>query len=249
MSDLINIKIYKNILMSTPRELEDTFIDFEPVTKKIITDNLKFGDNFIDVGANFGYFSLIAAHCVGSEGRVLAFEPSMQTFKILEHNTKNLKNIKLYNVALGSKKESKQFFHANDYVNSGFTKSPFQSDNEYSDQQLSVDTIDNILDSKQEKIDFIKCDVQGDDIEVLTGAKKTIARNKSLKLIVEWAPTWMKSAGYDILDLPKSLCSLGFKKLTVVDDWNKKISSVDEFIDEFKNEKSGKRFCNLFCEK
>ncbi len=249
MSKLINIEILDDLIMSTPEELYSTFVDFEPITKNVIIENINDGDIFLDVGANFGYFSIIASRYVGPNGKVISFEPSSETFTILQHNTSKLKNIEIYKTALGSKQETKHFFHANDYVNSGFTKSPFQNPSEYSGNDLSVTTLDKFIKGKVKKVDFIKCDVQGDDIDVLIGAKDTIQSNNNLKLIVEWAPTWMKSAGYDLNDLPKILKELGFKDIIVVDDWHKNFKTVDQFIDEFNNDKSGKRFCNLFCKK
>ena len=249
MSKLIDIEILDDLIMSTPEELYTTFVDFEPITKKVIIEHLNDGDVFLDVGANFGYFSIIASRYVGTSGKVISFEPSSETFAILENNTKRIKNIEIFKTALGSKQETKHFFHANDYVNSGFTKSPFQNPNEYSGNDLLVTTLDKFIAGKVQKVDFIKCDVQGDDIDVLIGAKKTIQSNNNLKLIVEWAPTWMKSAGYNLDDLPKILEELGFNEIVVVDDWNKNLKSVDQFIDEFNNDHSGKRFCNLFCKK
>jgi hypothetical protein len=48
---------------------------YEPAVTDAIATALKPGDVFIDVGANIGYFTVLAAHLVGSGGRVIAFEP------------------------------------------------------------------------------------------------------------------------------------------------------------------------------
>ncbi len=65
-------------------------------------DKLKAGDNFIDVGANIGYYSLLASGKVGISGAVYSFEPSTREYKRLIDNIKlnNCSNVTPYNIAL-----------------------------------------------------------------------------------------------------------------------------------------------------
>ena len=78
---------------------------YEPETSKFIVKTLKKGDTFIDIGANNGYFSLMASILVGSTGKVYAFEPTPDSFKRLQTNVhvNKFKNIKLFECALGDK--------------------------------------------------------------------------------------------------------------------------------------------------
>lgn len=62
--------------------------EFSPAEIKILEQCLKPGMAFVDVGANIGYFSLIAAKLVGSQGRVYAFEPNEENFNLLAQNIK-----------------------------------------------------------------------------------------------------------------------------------------------------------------
>ena len=61
------------------------------------------GDTFIDIGANFGYFSLVASALVGDKGHVFSFEPEAYNYNALCNNINinKFKNIKAYNIALG----------------------------------------------------------------------------------------------------------------------------------------------------
>src|ERR1700730_16140389 len=56
---------------------------FEPRESALIRHYLKPGMTFVDVGANVGYYTLLAASLVGRRGRVLAFEPSPYVFERL----------------------------------------------------------------------------------------------------------------------------------------------------------------------
>jgi FkbM family methyltransferase len=71
----------------------------EGLTRMLLTQ-LKAGSVFFDVGAHFGYFTLLAARLVGGAGMVHAFEPSSATFNILKTNTRSSKNVIANNVAV-----------------------------------------------------------------------------------------------------------------------------------------------------
>ena len=59
------------------------------------------GDVVLDVGAHFGYFSLLFSHLVGESGRVVSLEPTPSTYAVLKKNTADLKNVTALNVAAG----------------------------------------------------------------------------------------------------------------------------------------------------
>lgn len=74
---------------------------WEPNLTAWIQSTLSPGDGFVDVGANIGYFSLLAAKAVGIPGRVVAIEPLPTTFARLEHHVRvnALDNVRLVNEA------------------------------------------------------------------------------------------------------------------------------------------------------
>ena len=61
---------------------------WEPVETSLLLDNLRPGDTVIDVGANVGYYTLLAARKVGPRGKVVAFEPDPESFSFLKRNVK-----------------------------------------------------------------------------------------------------------------------------------------------------------------
>jgi FkbM family methyltransferase len=63
---------------------------FEPSVTAFMLQVLRQGNTFVDVGAHYGYFTLLAAHLVGDKGRVDAFEPTPSTFGVLVGNVRSL---------------------------------------------------------------------------------------------------------------------------------------------------------------
>ena len=88
------------------------------------------GDCLIDVGAHFGFFSLLMADMVGKNGSVHSFEPTPSTFSVLKNNIKIEENIFINNNAIWDLETEIEF---NDY---GLSSSAFNSINESRDKKL-----------------------------------------------------------------------------------------------------------------
>ena len=73
---------------------------------RILTPN----DTFVDVGAHYGYFSLLASQLVGKNGHVLAFEASSKTFSILKKNQVDVSNFIACNYAVSNSDELLTFY-------------------------------------------------------------------------------------------------------------------------------------------
>ena len=157
---------------------------YEEETSDILIDNLKKDDTFIDVGANNGYFSLLASTLVGKKGRVFAFEPNPRAINKLKKSIKlnKFKNIKAFNIALGSRNTIKKLYLStiedglNSFVNKQDTKGFIKS------QIKKLDSL-NI----KNKIDFIKIDVEGYELDVLKGSKRVLMYNNPI-IIFEYNP-------------------------------------------------------------
>jgi len=140
--------------------------------------------NIIDIGANFGYHTLIfSREC---SANVYAFEPQIQNFQLLQDNVKNnnINNIILYNYACGDYNcEIKMpIYNINNNINMGdITPNIDCINNKFSiTQSVLLDEIDF-----PSKIDLIKIDVQGWEKKVLIGADKLLKIHKPV-LIVEF---------------------------------------------------------------
>ena len=74
---------------------------YEPTESEWVRRHLRPGSVFVDVGANFGWFTTLALSCVGSSGHVFAFEPSPVAFATLQRALGSHGNVTLINAAVG----------------------------------------------------------------------------------------------------------------------------------------------------
>ena len=167
------------------------------------------GMTVLDIGSNIGLYSILLADLVGAAGRVFAFEPDPVLFQAALSNT--LSNGKqdivlLRNVALGSKPGDAMLYRPQ--FNSGdnrLSASPTHKEA----VRVRVETLDSIL--PNEKIDFIKMDVQGWEAEVLRGMEQILKRNSQAQIYFEYWPEGLRRAGEDVLAPVGILHAYGFR--------------------------------------
>ena len=71
---------------------------------------LERGMTFIDVGAHIGFFTLLGSYLVGREGKVLSFEPTPSTYRLLKKNVVNCPNVCIYNCTAFSEETNIKFY-------------------------------------------------------------------------------------------------------------------------------------------
>jgi FkbM family methyltransferase len=133
----------------------------------------------IDVGANIGYWSKLLAEIL-DVGKVFAFEPDPVTFKILQRNLEANSNVEVIEAALGSQKGKLSLYV--DPSDSG------DSTGNYVDGRNRVDVNMSTLDTFMEergitRIDFLKVDIQGGEIDFFKGAEFAIKTMRPLILV------------------------------------------------------------------
>lgn len=173
--------------------------------------HIKKGDIFIDAGAHFGYFSLMAYH-LGC--KVIAFEAATETFKILEHNCSGRSELQLHHAALSSRQLPLTFYEfPGAYSEFNTTDiSPYQHQDwfqktRYRSANIQALTLDDCFKTELAIIpDFIKMDVEGHEWEVLKGAESILIHHNPV-VIMEYhtgkpegvhvqAVRWMAQKGY-----------------------------------------------------
>lgn len=130
----------------------------------------------IDVGANAGMFSVMAAN-ISNDGRVYAFEPSPATFSILEKNIAEYPNIQAFNFALGDSAGEGDLVLARRSGSNAMEDSGLAEKNSAEKIRVKISTIDEFVkECGLERVDFIKMDTEGYEKKILEGAKETIKR-------------------------------------------------------------------------
>ena len=145
------------------------------------------GATAIDIGANLGYYTRPLSDIVGNEGRVYAVEPVPVIFSVLERNVAGYKNVHLMNYALGAEQCSVEM--ANDSVaEAGYFGT---GRNFVSEGALSKDAVrftaqmrrGSELFADLERVDFIKCDIEGYERVVIPEMRAIIERHHPTVLI------------------------------------------------------------------
>ena len=168
---------------------------YEPAVTRLVT-SLRPGMTFVDVGANNGYFSLLAAKAVGTSGKVYAFEPVPETFSRLKRNVElnRFKNVRLNRLALGMKNSTVDINLSG--VEDGLN-SIVSIGHAVSSTTVKVRTLDSIIEG--EDIDLMKIDVEGYEKQVLMGSKRLLGAGKIKKIVFEYSHrlTHLNGGDYD----------------------------------------------------
>lgn len=183
-----------------------TYGVWEKAETEFILKFLKPGMNFLDIGANIGYYSLLSARAVGLDGAVHAFEPEPGNFELLSKNisANKLKNIYPLNKAVSNKEEMKQLFlSAANYGAHSFAEGnvPLGVEGSVSVSTLRLD--DYWREHGRGKIDFIKMDTQGAEGDILEGAEKVLEESSPVILMEFW-PYGLRGFGRE----PQTVLSL-----------------------------------------
>lgn len=179
----------------------------EQGTERLLQYVLKPGDTFVDVGANVGFYTRMGSTLVGESGQVLAFEPLPSALRLLQMNTKSLTNVVVDARAL-SDHNGDEDFHVREQ---GDTSSLLPGDVS-SKVRVAVTTLDSRMlngDGAAARVDFIKIDVEGAELNVLRGAAKTIERFQPL-VYFEFLPLYAKQYGFGYDDFERFFEPLGY---------------------------------------
>ena len=190
--------------------------DYEPETVALFRSSLKDGMTVVDIGANLGYFTVIAAGRVGPLGKVYSYEPDSRNFKLLKENiaVNNFKNVTAIPIALSDCAGTRELFFGDNQCTHSFSDKKgagiFES--------VPTDTLDNSLKSLgSSKVDIIKIDIEGAEPIALEGMRETIRINPNLTMLFEFYPNAIKRLGYSPLGFLERVKEFGFS-ISVIDE-------------------------------
>lgn len=155
---------------------------------------LRPGDNALDVGANVGYFSALAAMAVGEKGQVFAFEASPSTYERLQTLVKAnaFNNIKTFEVAVSDQAGELQF-HCGPPDHTGTASLRDLADRTSAITRVKAVALDDLLDTLP-TIRLIKIDVEGAETLVAQGMSKLIERDQPY-ILTEVTDNFLQSMG------------------------------------------------------
>ncbi len=189
------------------------FIDgvYESETCAFLKKSLDCGDIFFDIGANVGYFSLMAGKLVGDTGLVYAFEASP---RIADYLTENIelnyfKNIKAFNFAVSDKTNNDVLFY--EAPRQKFGMGSLSAQFAAHPTKVKSMSLDDFVSDASGKINIvIKVDVEGHEAAVFRGAKRFLKSFKPI-IVFEFCDWAEKRAGYAIGEAQRVLLEFGYQ--------------------------------------
>jgi FkbM family methyltransferase len=161
---------------------------YETEIDQLLKQILRPGDVFIDVGANVGYFSLVAAGLVGTQGEVHSFEPDPRAHALLARSAveNHLSNIWCHRVALWREETRLSLIGRNDVALGYVTESAAN----LSEPPAIAARLDAYLGALHigKPIRMVKIDVEGAEVEVIRGMSETLRTDRPLLVIEAFDP-------------------------------------------------------------
>lgn len=179
----IGDKLYK---IYAPQE--DIYIDaigseFEPEMVCLFRSLIDKKFHCLDIGANIGLTSILFSE-LGAQ--VDSFEPSPTTFTALEKNIKTagIKNVHLNNLGLGAKSMESELAYSPDNRSGGFIANQIKAQAGLVHEKIQIKRLDDLyIFPKNDKVDFIKIDVEGFEKSVLEGGTNLLTSNQPIVVL------------------------------------------------------------------
>ncbi len=202
------------------------YSDAEPGVDRVLRENLKEGDTFIDIGAYIGYYSILARNIVGESGKVIAFEPNPESYKLLKKNFEmnGYTNCIAENIALSDEVGFVKLFIGK-YTDD--SSSLFLAEEVNAERYVTVKTMtfDKYCELHGVTPSFIKIDAEGAEYKILRGMQK-IMDMLHPKLMIEIHPRHLEKQGISLGSLFDFLKEQGYE-IQLVEGKAKAISIED----------------------
>ena len=159
---------------------------FEAEDTEAMIEILNPGDVFFDIGSHIGYYSIVAANLVGSNGKVVCFEPTPSTFELLSKNVCAHKNVLPQNLAVFSTETELEF---NDYglrylVFNSFKEARLENQHLEGKRILvKTVTLDGFVQRSGLKPDVMKIDAESVEMHVLEGSASILEKIRPVVMI------------------------------------------------------------------
>ncbi len=230
------------------------FGQWEPFETRVALALLEPGDTFVDLGANLGYYSVLAALRVGPRGRVFAFEPDPDNFALLERNlaANRIGHARAERCAVSDHTGSAQLHLNTDNLGDHRL---FDSGDGRESSPVTTTSLDEYFSDPARfpdgtgVLDLVKMDTQGCEALILRGAKKLLAGASLPKAwIVEFWPFGLARAGTSAEELLERLAQMHVDLTILREDENRALPTSFDELAEFARHglhPDTQRFANL----
>lgn len=178
----------------------NTYEDYET---HVVQCLVRKGDTVFDVGASFGWFATLMGKCVGDSGKVFAFELVPNVAEECRYNVRlnNLEHIVVVEeIGLADSDGEVTFHYSEDLGLGNLRLDGFTGGGKLISGKTTITTLDHYVGKNHiQKLDFIKCDVDGAEVLFLRGARKTLLSERPV-VMIEASGSHGRSSCYDIFN-------------------------------------------------
>ncbi|MEV6313874.1 FkbM family methyltransferase [Streptomyces sp. NPDC051776] len=196
---------------------------WEPHMTHWLRHRLRPGDTFVDVGANIGYFSLLASTLVGDGGRVVAIEasPSFHDRLLVNARLNARANIRTVNTAVSDRQQPLTFVLASSTNMGANSVVPYEGPAE-STFEIEARTLPDLLTAAEiADARVIKVDVEGAEGGVVRGLEPMLDRLRpDAEITVEVTPDRMAQLGDSVDELMETMRAHGFHAYRLANDYS-----------------------------
>lgn len=171
----------------------------------LLKQHLRPGDTVLDIGANIGFYAQLLSQLTAPNGQVHCFEPDALNYQHLKHAVEGLGNLHIYQKAVGPQTTTLKIYTSKELNVDHRTYRP-----EVYEQELEVEavSIDDCFGGQ--KVDFIKMDIQGFEMQAIQGMQQVLAANSQVKILSELWPYGLRTAGSSVSSYLSFLTDRGF---------------------------------------
>jgi FkbM family methyltransferase len=183
---------------------------YEPIETRLVAQFLTPGMTVVDVGANIGYYTALAASKVGPHGRIFAIEPDARAFARLEKLiAENHLPACAFNFGLGDKTGEEHLYQSPDSRNN--TPTMVAHGAFAPKATVPMKTLDDCLDEwKVVRVDLLKIDVEGWEPRVCDGASRALTSGRISAILCEFNGYWLRATGSSAHRLWNTLVECGY---------------------------------------
>jgi FkbM family methyltransferase len=189
---------------------------YEPVTSTLVRETLVDGDTFLDVGANAGHYTFLAAREVGTSGSVYAIEASPSTAALLAEDVCRNglgDNVHVHNVAALDRQDRLPLYGSEGSSPIGMRSLHLEADSRPVAEDVEVIPLDDLLPDVRPAV--IKVDVEGADLRALVGMRQIIERAHPRLIVVEAEDEQLRHFGDSVHELTSYLQQLGYSAVAI----------------------------------
>lgn len=200
---------------------------YEPSVSSLFCSLIEKGMTVVDVGANLGYYTLLAAKRVGDNGLIIAFEPNPFMFDLLQENIRinGWKNVQAFQLAVSDSEGKRQFNLPK--LNVAAASFTIWNENDVAESiTVNAVSLDCFL---QVDPDIIKIDVEGAELEVLRGMREILVKGK-VKVMCEVHPAQLSSLGYSVKEIEEILNQYNYNIYLISEE---RLISTTSITDEY----------------